>query len=117
MLASFELAGHVIGLIINRDLTGETVDEIIAECDKKIRNFDSLNIFIELERGHEVTLKGLLKGINYKYSNSDYFDKIAIVTDSRSFQIAVDLSDTFLDVETRTYELKDRLEALQWISL
>ncbi|MUP47532.1 STAS/SEC14 domain-containing protein [Gramella sp. BOM4] len=117
MLASFDLAGHVIGLIIDRDLTDEMVNRIITEIEEKLKIYDRINVYIELEKGRHITLKGLLKGIKYKYSNSEYFDKIAIVTDSKSFQIAVDLSDTFLDVETRTYELKDRLEALQWISL
>ncbi len=116
MLSSFELAGHVIGLIINRELTEETVDEIIAECEKKTKSFENLNVFIELERGHDITLKALFKGLKYKYSNSHKFRKTAIVTDRKWFQSIVGVTDSFIDIEVRTFDIRDRLEAIQWIS-
>ena len=117
MLSTFDLAGHVIGLIIDRDLTDKILDEIIAEIEMKLKVHEKINVFIELEKGRQITFKALLKGINYKYSNADHFDKIAIVTDSFWFQNAVNLSDIFLDADVRTYDLKMRLEAIQWTSL
>ncbi|MDR5591637.1 STAS/SEC14 domain-containing protein [Christiangramia sp. SM2212] len=117
MLSTFDLAGHVVGLIVDRDLTDDIVDEIIAEVKSKLEIHDKINVFIELEKGRHITFKALWKGIIFKYSNSDHFDKIAIVTDSSWFQNAVNLSDSLLDVDVRTFDLKDRLEAIQWISL
>ncbi|SDS49560.1 STAS/SEC14 domain-containing protein [Gramella sp. MAR_2010_147] len=117
MLSTFDLAGHVIGLIVDRDLTNETLDKIIAEIQLKLEIHDKVNVFIELEKGRHITFFALLKGIKFKYSNSEHFDKIAIVTDSLWFQNAVNVSDIFLDVEVKTYDLKERLDAIQWISL
>lgn len=117
MLSTFDLAGHVIGIILNRDLTGDVLDKIIDEIELKLQIYEKINVFIELEKGHEITLKGLLKGIKFKYSNQENFDKIAIVTDNNWFQGAVNVSDILLDVDVRTFDLKERLEAIQWISL
>ena len=117
MLSTFDFAGHVIGLILDRDLTDETLDKIIAEIKSKLEVHDKINVFIELEKGRNVTLKALLKGIKFKYSNSEHFDKIAIVTDSNWFQNAVNVSDILLDVDVRTFDIKARLEAIQWISI
>jgi len=117
MLSTFDLAGHVIGLIVNQDLTDETLDEVISEIKLKLEVYERVNVYIELEKGRHIKFSALLKGIKFKYSNSEYFDKIAIVTDSNWFQNAVNVSDILLDVEVRTYDLQDRLEAIQWISL
>ncbi|MCH4824433.1 STAS/SEC14 domain-containing protein [Gramella lutea] len=117
MLAKFDIAGHVIGLIIDRDLTDEMVDRVILEIQEKLEIYKSLNVYVELEKDRQITLKALFKGIKYKYSNSDHFGKIAIVSDSKWFQGAVNVSDILLDVEVRTFDLKDRLEAIQWISI
>jgi len=117
MLSTFDLAGHVIGLIVNQDLTDETLDRIITEIKVKLEIHEKVNVFIELEKGRQITFLALLKGIRFKYLNSEHFDKIAIVTDSNWFQNAVDVSDIILGVEVRTYDLKDRLDAIQWISL
>ena len=117
MLATFDLSGHVIGLIIDKDLTEEILDEIITEIKSRLDNYDSINVFIELEKGYHISLKALFNGMKYKYNHEKYFDKIAIVTDSDWFRGAVNLSDIFLDVDVQTFDLKERLEAIQWISL
>jgi len=117
MLSTFDLAGHVIGVIIDEDLTEELTDRVIAEIEQKLKIHDKINMFIELEKDWDISFKALIKGINYKYSNSDHFNKIAIVTDSFWFQSAVNLSDIFVNAEVRTYDLKQRFEAIQWTSL
>lgn len=117
MLSTFELAGHVIGLIVDKDLDDEILDKIIAEIEEKLEEYDTINVFVELEKDRHITFKALINGIRFKYSNSEHFEKIAIVTDSQWFQGAVNVSDLLLDVEVRTFDLKDRLEAIQWISL
>ncbi|MFV8281061.1 STAS/SEC14 domain-containing protein [Christiangramia marina] len=117
MLATFDLPGHVIGIIINLDLTDKVLDEVILEIEARFKQYDKLNVYLELEKGHEISFKALLKGIKFKYSNADLFATIAIVTDSSWFQNAVNVSDIFLNVEVRTYDVKDRLVALQWISV
>ena len=117
MLSTFDFAGHVVGVIIDRDLTDEILEEIIAEIKARLDVHENINVFIELEKGRHITLKALLHGVDYKYSHAEYFNKIAIVTDSKWFQGAVNVSDILLDVDVRTFDLKDRLEAVQWISL
>ena len=117
MLATFDLPGHVIGIIINSDLTDEVLDDVILEIKARFEQYDKVNVYLELEKGHEISFNALLKGIKFKYSNADLFGKIAIVTDSSWFQNAVNVSDIFLNVELRTYDVKDRLDGLQWISI
>ena len=117
MLATFDLPGHVIGIIINSDLTDEVLDEVILEIKARFEQYDKVNVYLELEKGHEISFNALLKGIKFKYSNASLFGKIAIVTDSSWFQNAVNVSDIFLNVEMRIYDVKDRLDSLQWISI
>ena len=117
MLSTFDLAGHVIGIMIDRDLTDAILEEVTDEIHEKLKLYDKLNIYIELEKGRKITFKALIKGIKYKYSHAEKFEKIAIVTDSTWFQSAVNVSDILLDVDVRTFDLENRLEAIQWISL
>ena len=117
MLSTFEFASHVIGIMIDRDLTDAILEDVTNEIQEKLKHHDKLNIFIELEKGKSISLKALMKGINYKYSHQEEFNKIAIVTDSKWFQTAVNVSDVFLNVDTRTFDLEERLDAIQWISI
>lgn len=117
MLSTFDLAGHVVGLIVDRDLTNEILEQILAEIKSKLEVHKKINVYIELEKGRDITFSALIKGIKFKYHNSEHFDKLAIVTDSGWFKNAVNISDLFLDIEVRTFDLKERLEAIQWISL
>ena len=116
MLSTFDLAGHVIGVILDKDMTKEAVQEIIDKIEEKLLIYDTINVFVEIEKDRKISIIGLLNGIKFKYQNSSKLDKFAVVTDSRWFKKAIHISDVFLDVDVRTFDIKDRLEAIQWIS-
>jgi len=117
MLKTFDLAGHVIGIMIEKDLDSKVLDDVKNEIKERLATYHKVNLYVELKEGYEVSLKALFKGIKFKYSHEEYFGKIAIVTNEIWFQNAVNVSDVFLDAPVRTYMLKDRLEAIQWISI
>jgi len=43
MLSTFDLAGHVIGLIVNQDLTDETLERIVDEIKTKLEIHEKVN--------------------------------------------------------------------------
>ena len=116
MISSFALDGHIVGVVLDRDLNDESLAEIISIINKKLESHKSLNVYIELQKDCQVEFKAFMNGVIYKYSNASKFDKLAIVTNLNWFKNAVKISDIFLDVEVRTFENKERLDAINWIS-
>ena len=70
MLATFDLAGHVIGIIVNTDLTDELLDEVILEIKARLEQYEQVNVYLELEKGHE---------ISFKASNDYYLNEQGVV--------------------------------------
>ncbi len=116
MAISFELAGHVLGLMIDRDITKSYLDEIHFLIEEKLKENDTINLFCEIMPNNEVPLKLLLENIKFKYDHSDQINKIAFVTDLGWVRGIMELDNFFVATEVRTFDLKDRLEAIQWIS-
>lgn len=70
MVSSFELAGHVVGIMVDRDLTEEYLEEIHKIILEKIALHGKINLFCEIQKGQQVPLKVLMKELKFKYENS-----------------------------------------------
>lgn len=116
MVSSFELAGHVVGIMVDQDVTDDYLDEIHKIITEKIRLYGKINLFCEIEKGHQVSLRLLMKELAFKYKNSDHFHKLAFISDISWMRKVMAINDFIFPCEVRTYDLSDRLEAINWIS-
>lgn len=116
MATSFELAGNVVGLMIDQDISSEYLKEIHATITQKLKEHDQINLFCEIMPGNKVPLKSVFEDLVYKYENSHAIKKMAFVSDITWLRGFVDINDLFLSSEIQTFEFAERLEAIQWIS-
>ncbi|TBW27980.1 STAS/SEC14 domain-containing protein [Gramella sp. KN1008] len=116
MAISFELADHVVGVLVNKDVTKEYLDEIHELIDEKLKEHDFINLFCEIMPDNKVSLKLLLENIKFKFDHSNQIQNLAMVTDLGWVRTFMDIDNFFVSTEVRSFELKDRLEAIQWIS-
>lgn len=116
MAISFELAGHVVGIMVNNDVSQEYLDEIHNLISEKLEDHKTVNLFCEIMPDNEVPLKFLLENIKFKYEHSKQINKLAMVTDLAWVRGIMQIDNFFVSTEVRCFELKERLEAIQWIS-
>ncbi|MDX1544671.1 MAG: STAS/SEC14 domain-containing protein [Christiangramia sp.] len=116
MAISFELAGHVVGIMVNEDVTSEYLEEIHGLIEEKLKEHDYINLFCELMPDNKVPLNLLLENIKFKFDHSKQIKKLAMVTDLAWIRTFMDIDNFFVSTEVRSFELKDRLKAIQWVS-
>lgn len=116
MAIHFELADHVVGIMIDRDVTKEYLDEIHGLIEKKLKLNDHINLYCEIMPESKVPFKFLIENIKFKFDHADQIKRMAMVTDLGWVRHIVDLDKFLLSTEVRTYELEDRLEAINWVT-
>ncbi len=116
MISTFELANNVVGLIINRDIEKGNLEEVHEIILKRISEFGKINIFCEIAKDKHIAFKCLMEELNFRHDNSNNIDKLAIVTDLTWLRGVMNINDFMVHTEIRSFEIKDRLEAIQWIS-
>ncbi|PTX41628.1 SpoIIAA-like protein [Christiangramia gaetbulicola] len=117
MITSFELAGNIVGVMVDKDVTKEYLEELHSRIEEKLKEHDQINLFCEIMPGNEVPLKMLLKNLQFKFEHSKQINKMAMVTDLAWIRGIMDLDKNFVSTEIECFHLKDRLEAIHWISL
>lgn len=117
MARSFELAGHIVGILVDKDVDKEYLDEVHRIVEEKLAANDKINLFCEIMPNNEVPLKLFFENIKFKFEHSDQINKLAMVTDLQWIRGIMDIDNFFVSTEVRSFELKDRLEAIQWISV
>ncbi|AVR44418.1 hypothetical protein C7S20_03620 [Christiangramia fulva] len=116
MATSFELAGHVVGLMIDQDVTSEYLEELHGLIREKLEENEKINLFCEIMPGNNVDLLPVFQNLIFKFENSGKITKMAFVSDISWLNKLMDLNDLFIQSDLRTFEFADRLEALSWIS-
>ena len=116
MVTNFEFPGHVVGILVDRDVTSDYFNEVHSLISEKIAEYGKINLYCEIERDTHIPFLNFLKDLRFKYKNDSHFKVMVIVTDNVWFKNAMEIKDLLLNTEIRTYNLQDRLEALNWIS-
>ncbi|MCM8569334.1 STAS/SEC14 domain-containing protein [Gramella jeungdoensis] len=116
MAISFELADHVVGIMVNEDVTSEYLEEIHGLIEEKLQEHDYINLFCEIMPDNKVPLKLLLENIKFKFDHSNQIKRLAMVTDLGWVRTFMDIDNFFVSTQVKSFEIKDRLEAIQWIS-
>ena len=116
MAISFELANHVVGIMVNENVTKEYLEEIHKIVEDKLKEHDYINLFCEIMPDNKVPLKFLLENMKFKFDHSENIVKLAMVTDLAWIRTIMDIDNYFVSTQVRTFEIDNRLEAIQWIS-
>ena len=116
MAISFELAEHVVGIMVDEDVNQEYLDKIHKLIEEKLKENEKINLFCEIMPHNEVPLKFLFENIKFKFEHSGQISKLAMVTNLKWVRGIMDVDNFFVSTEVKSFELKDRLEAIQWIS-
>jgi len=116
MISTFELSNHVVGLIIDKDIEKGNLEEMHEIILKKISEYGKVNIFCEISKGHDIAFLCLIDELKFKFKNSQYIDKFAVVTDLTWLRAAMNINDLFVHTDIHPYEIKDRMKAIQWVS-
>lgn len=116
MISTFELSNHVVGLIIDKDIEKGNLEDIHEIILERISEFGKINIFCEIAKGHDVAFLCLIDELKFKYENSSNINKFAIVTDLTWLRAAMNINHLIVHTDIRPFEIKDRMQAIQWIS-
>lgn len=116
MAISFELAGHIVGIMVNKDVDKEYLDEIHGIIEEKLKEYDSINLFCEIMPDNAIPVKSFIENIKFKFDHSEQIQKLAVVTDRAWVRGLMDVDNFFVSTHVKSFELKDRMEAIQWIS-
>jgi len=116
MISTFEFSDYVVGILVNSDINDKVMDEIHAEILSKLEENETINLFVEIEKGHHVSLKTMLKDLIFKLDHAKQFNKIAMVTDLNWLATVMSMKDLIMTAEVRSFETEERLEAMNWIS-
>tara|TARA_R100000935_G_scaffold42859_1_gene64874 strand:+ start:620 stop:982 length:363 start_codon:yes stop_codon:yes gene_type:complete len=116
MVSSFQLANHVVGVMIDQDITDEYLEEIHTILLDKIKEFGRINFYCEILNGHDIPFKLLMEELKFKYDNSDSIHRVAVVTDLTWLKSVMNITGFVLSSDIKTYDLNERLEAISWVS-
>ena len=105
-----------MGIMVDKDVSKDYLDEIHGIVEEKLKEHDSINLFCEIMPDNSVPLKFLIENMKFKFDHSEQIQKLAMVTDLAWVRGFMDVDNFFVSTEVKSFELKDRLEAIQWIS-
>lgn len=116
MVSTFEFADNTIGIMINSKVDSDLIDEIHIAIIDKLKENKTINLFIEIESGKNISFSALLKDLKFKAEHAKQFRKIVVVTDLNWFQNIMEIKDLLMDAEVKTFDHKNRLKAINWIA-
>ncbi len=116
MAISFELAGNVVGIMVDKDLDKQYLEVIHKLIEEKLSEHESINLFCEILPHKEVPVRFAFENIKFKFEHSKKIRKMAMVTDINWIRGIMDVDNFFVSTEVKSFERKDRLLAIQWIS-
>lgn len=116
MVSSFEFADHVVGILIKADMDEDLFSRIQDMVEDKITEYGKINLFLEIEKGYNISLKAMLKHLKFSVEYSENFNKVAVVSGRPIVKSAVMIKDLLIGAEVKSFTHDERLEAIQWIA-
>lgn len=115
MEVTFELSDQVVGIVLNEKVDVAKLQEIRKIIRDRIKKYSKVNLYLEDRFDNGITLKAFLKDFFQEVTQPDRVSKIAVVTDSKWFQIVTDFKDSFLLTKVQSFDKKDSMKAMNWV--
>ncbi|UZH56234.1 STAS/SEC14 domain-containing protein [Salinimicrobium tongyeongense] len=115
MTNSFAFSDDVVGVLIDTELNDEKLEEITNLLEQKMENNLSVSLYLEDESKQGITLLAYLKSLFFHYAHPYSIRKVAIVTDLKWFQRSMEAKDFIIEADLKTFDISDRLDAMNWV--
>ncbi len=116
MVSTFEFADNIVGIMIKSEMDLEIMSEVHDVILKRISEHGKINLYVEIESGVSISLPAIIKDLTFKFANSNYFKKIAVVTNKDWLQNLMEIKGLLMEAEIQSYNLENRLDAINWIT-
>ena len=115
-LEKFEFAEQVLGFIISEKIDSKTVHSIHMTINEALLKYDSISLYVEDTTTGSVDFNAVRKDFTYRIQNNSRYSRIAIVSDKSILSFYTRFKALFMKAEMRHFYLKNRMEALNWVS-
>ena len=115
MLSTFEFSENIVGIMVDSNIDGDSIKEIHNLILERLELHPKINLFFEIPEGDTVSFAAILKDLIFKFEHASRFNKIAMVTDLKRMEFYMEIKDSFMNANVKTFSNDERLEAMNWI--
>ena len=115
MEKSFEFAENVVGFMINAEIDQKKMEEILMVVKERIEKVTPICLYLEDQSQKGISFGAFMKTLAFHFSHGKDLEKIAIVTDDVVFQNSMEMKDVFVPAKVKSFDRKERLEAMNWV--
>jgi hypothetical protein len=116
MISTFEFSENIVGILIKTDMDVTSIGEVHDVVLERLKDHEKISLYVEIEAGVHLSVPAFFKDLVFKYKNSKNFNRIAVVTDLTWFQNIMEIKDLLMDAEVKSFKIKNRLNAINWIA-
>lgn len=116
MFSTFSFSNNTVGFLIDGNLNQKTVDNLHQQILERLDAFEKINLYMEDTGIESFSLPAVIDEILFKIKHNDKFHKIALVTNHKWIHLCGGIENLFLDIKIKSFDIKDRLEAITWIA-
>ncbi|MGB7786713.1 MAG: STAS/SEC14 domain-containing protein [Salinimicrobium sp.] len=115
MKTSFEFSDNILGVILEKKIDSENIEDIQKMLEEKINRYKRVSIYLEDRHNDGITLMAVLKDLTFEVSRKGAFQKIAVVTDAKFFKLMTELKEKLVAAEVESFDREDRMRAMNWV--
>lgn len=109
--------GNVVGLKIDGKLNEEEFDKIASFCEDKLKEFQNIRLYAELQSYGGMSPNAVLKDIKFGIKHWKQIEKEAIITDQKWMQKVADAADAlFPNIDVKAFPFEESKWARKWVS-
>lgn len=116
MISTFEFSKNVVGIMIDSNVDKELLKEVHEFIESKFVEDDTINLLVEIKPGVEIPVFIMFQDLLFKLSHNRCFRKIAVISEEGFFKKVMKFKDILMDAEVKTYNIEDRIAAMNWIA-
>lgn len=115
MEVTFELSDQVVGIVLEEKVDSSKLDQLRTIIKERIERYSGVSVYLEDRFDNGITLKAFMKDLFLEFREQDPVKKIAVVTDSKWFQIVSDFKNKFINTQVQSFDRKDSMKAMNWV--
>ncbi|HEY9184496.1 MAG TPA: STAS/SEC14 domain-containing protein [Salegentibacter sp.] len=115
MEETFAFANNVVGFIVNEEIDKNKMEDILAAIKDRLEVVSPICLYLEDTSDEGISIPAFLKTLEFHFSHPQDFEKIAVVTNDKLFKKSMELKNHLVLAKVKTFERKDRLNAMNWV--
>ncbi|HET6528533.1 MAG TPA: STAS/SEC14 domain-containing protein [Balneolaceae bacterium] len=105
---------NIVGMHVSDKLSDEDFDAIEVLLEERMREYDQLRLYVELEGYEGMSLKSYLKDFKMGIKHWDRFEKEAVVTRKEWISKLTGIADELFS-EVKAFSFDEKEEAKEWV--